>query len=192
MAEQVNDIIGGIVDFWFGAPGTPDYGKDRDVWWQPSEAFDVECRTQLAQHYDTAAQGFYDHWAEDAQAGLALMILLDQAPRNLFRGTPHAFISDEKARNRADQMLGLGLDQALLPIQRAFVYLPFEHSEDLGDQERSVSLFTTLGLANQLDYARRHLDVIAQFGRFPHRNAILGRESTPQEAEFLTRPNSSF
>ena len=133
-----------------------------------------------------------DSMANDPQGCLALIILLDQFSRNMFRGSAQAFAADEKALAHARTAVERGLDQQLPPFQRTFVYLPFEHSESLADQDRSVALFEALGDENTYDYAVRHRDIIVRFGRFPHRNVILGRESTPEELEFLKEPGSSF
>ncbi|MCY1012744.1 DUF924 domain-containing protein [Nannocystis pusilla] len=124
---------------------------------------------------------------------MALVILLDQFPRNMFRGTPEAFASDAKAREVANAALDAGHEHALTQEERLFLYLPLEHSEELADQERCVELMRALDETPMwLDYAVRHRDVIARFGRFPHRNAVLGRESTAEECEFLMQPGSSF
>jgi len=127
---------------------------------------------------------------------LALILILDQFPRNLFRGQPQTFATDEKALTVANDAINQKFDQQLLSVQRAFIYLPFEHSENLADQSRSVELFTPLkddpNTASMFDYAIAHANIIQKFGRFPHRNTILGRPSTPEELEFLTQPNSSF
>ena len=124
-------------------------------------------------------------------------MVLDQFPRNLFRDTPRAFATDQLARDHVTQAIDRGFDQAVLPVERLFFYLPFEHSEVIADQERSIALFTALaaghaGMDGFLDYARRHHAAVVQFGRFPHRNRILGRSNSPAEAEFLKQPGSSF
>jgi uncharacterized protein (DUF924 family) len=137
--------------------------------------------------------GDFDHWRETAAGCVALCILLDQAPRNLFRGDPRSFASDAAARAVTRHALARGLDRDLPQEQRAFLYLPLEHSENLADQEACVRLFAGLDEnPDGLDYAVRHRDIIARFGRFPHRNAVLGRTSTPEETEFLTQAGSSF
>lgn len=174
-----------ILSFWF-APET----KAR--WFEPDPAFDATCRLHFEPWIDEAASGRLDGWAMDPHGALAIVILLDQLPRNIWRGTPRAFAFDPQARATADRALGHGFDQELSIDERAFLYLPFEHSEDLADQDRAVALFEALGDATYLDYARRHRAVIARFGRFPHRNVILGRESTPDEVDFLKEPGSSF
>ncbi len=186
-----------VLAFWFGAaPGSPDYGQKRDVWFDESAAFDAEVRRCLGAAHDAAAAGRLDAWAEHARGALALVILLDQAPRNIFRGEARAFATDEKARGVATVALARGFDRILLPIERMFLYLPFEHSEELEDQRRALELFASLeadpATAGCLAWASRHHDVIARFGRFPHRNAALGRVTTPEEAAFLAESGLPF
>ncbi|MEM9684258.1 MAG: DUF924 family protein, partial [Pseudomonadota bacterium] len=147
---------------------------------------------RFGEHLDPAAAGTYDAMIARPEDALALTILLDQFPRNIFRGSPQSFAYDAKALSVARQSLDLGHDGAVAPFQRTFFYLPFEHSEEMADQDRSVALFEALGDDNGLDYAVRHRDIVRQFGRFPHRNAVLGRKSTPEEVEFLKQPGSSF
>jgi uncharacterized protein (DUF924 family) len=153
-------------------------------------------RDEFMVDYQAAAAGRLADWLESAPASLALVILLDQFPRNLFRATPQAFATDAQAREIARGIIARGLNRMLTPRQRMFVYLPFEHSEMLEDQLYSISLFETLrdteDMAEALRYAHLHHDVIARFGRFPHRNAILGRTSTAEEQVFLQQPGSSF
>jgi uncharacterized protein (DUF924 family) len=143
-----------------------------------------------------AAQHEVDEWAEAPESALALSVVLDQFPRNMFRASAKAFLTDRQAQVLAEQVVARGWDRELLPVQRWFVYLPFEHAESLELQDRSVKLFTTLadhpGSAATIDYAHRHRDVIARFGRFPHRNAILGRDSTAAELEYLKLPGAGF
>jgi len=175
----------GVLDFWFDAETKPH-------WFKQSDAFDQAVAEQLGPLYAQARAGEIDGWAVEADGLLALVILLDQVPRNLFRGTPEAFTTDAKALALARLAVDQGMDRDLGVDQRAFLYLPFEHAEDLADQERAVALFRALGDATYLDFAIRHRDVIARFGRFPHRNAILGRESSAAERQFLETPGSSF
>lgn len=181
-----------VLDFWFGRPDSPEYGTSLEKWFKADDAFDAAIRTNFEAAVDRAAAGAHDSMATAPEGALALAILLDQFPRNIYRGTPRAFAQDGKALALARQALDAGHDAALPAFQRTFLYLPFEHSENLADQERSVALFEALGNAEQLDYAIRHRDIVARFGRFPHRNAILGRESTSEEIEFLKQPKSSF
>jgi uncharacterized protein (DUF924 family) len=146
--------------------------------------------------YTQAQAGNLDSWKNSPQSCLALILLLDQFPRHMFRGTPQAFATDWQALSAAQYAIAQGYDRELLPVQRWFIYLPFEHSENLDHQNQSVSLFEQLSddpdSADTIQYAIRHRKVILRFGRFPHRNAILGRVSTAQEEEFLQQPGSSF
>lgn len=185
-----------VLDFWFGPPDSPEFGQQRSQWFRKAPDFDREIRDRFEPLYRRGAAGELDDWQTAPESCLALLLLLDQFPRNLYRGRPQAFATDDRARAAADRALSAGFDRRLLPVQRWFVYLPFEHSENWADQARSLELFATLkddpASASAIDYARRHAEVIARFGRFPHRNAILGRESTPEEREFLQQPGSSF
>lgn len=188
-----------ILAFWFGredATGGPAGSGYRKVWFERDEAFDREIRERFVDDHERAAAGELDDWRASGRGCLALILLLDQFPRNLFRGTPRAFATDGAAREVADHAVGTGLDRGLEPVGRMFVYLPFEHSEDAEDQRRSVELFLALdpelGIPEVLDYAVRHREVIERFGRFPHRNEVLGRPSTPEEEAFLREPGSSF
>ncbi|MCU0516349.1 MAG: DUF924 domain-containing protein [Oscillatoria sp. Prado101] len=185
-----------ILGFWFGQPGEAGYGKPRKVWFVRDAAFDQEVRLRFLGDYELAAAGKLED-LQSAPAGcLALVILLDQFPRNMFRGQPQAFATDSQALFVAQHAVAQGFDREMLPVQRWFIYLPFEHSENLEHQRRSVELFRRLSddsdSAPTIDYAVRHLEIIERFGRFPHRNQILGRETTPEEAEFLKQPGSSF
>lgn len=185
-----------ILTFWFGQPDESEYGKSRKIWFTKDPAFDREIRDRFYEDYKLAAAGTLDHWRELPQSCLALIILLDQFPRNMFRGQPQAFATDPQALAAAQYAVERGFDQQLLPVQRWFVYLPFEHSENLEHQNQCVALYQQLSdhpeSLETIDYALRHRAVIERFGRFPHRNKILGRETTPKEAEFLKQPGSSF
>ncbi len=192
ISKQERSDIDAMLTVWFGAPDSETFGKNREQWWGSFEDFDTAIRETLLPHHDAAANGDLDHWISDVNGGLALIILLDQVPRNMFRATARAFATDAKAVIMAQQYIDTGLDSQLLNIQRMFAYLPFEHSEDLAHQNYAVDLITALGDPSTTDYAIRHRDVIEQFGRFPHRNDFLGRTSTPEEVEFLKLPNSSF
>jgi uncharacterized protein (DUF924 family) len=190
--SQVQEIL----EFWFGKPDEPEYGKNRKVWFTKNPKFDQEVRSRFLSVYQQAAAGQLDDWKTSPLGCLALIILLDQFPRNMFRGQPQAFATDSQALAYAQHAVAQGFDKLLLPIQRLFVYMPFEHSENLEHQRQCVELFSALKdnpeCASGVDYAHRHLKVIARFGRFPHRNEILGRETTAEEAEFLQQPGSSF
>jgi len=186
-----------VLEFWFGAPGSAEHGSLRKCWFEKDPAFDAEIRRRFLALVDEAAAGRLDDWADRPEGLLALIVLLDQFPRNLFRDAPRAFATDAQALALAQQALAQGVDAQLMPVARAFIYLPFEHSEDLAMQDRAVALFSALAqhgaaFASYLDYAERHRDVIRRFGRFPHRNAILGRASTPEEIAFLARPGAGF
>ncbi|MBI4184994.1 MAG: DUF924 domain-containing protein [Proteobacteria bacterium] len=186
------DLVERVLTFWFGPRAGPGFGEKRAAWFKAGLAFDREIAKRFAAEAEAAAAGRLHHLAATAEGALALVILLDQFPRNIHRGTPRAFAADRHAREVAAAALARGFDRELAPTQRLFLYLPFEHGEELADQERAVALVAALGDAEALDYAIRHRDIIARFGRFPHRNAILGRASTAKEAAFLKQPGSSF
>ena len=190
-----------ILTFWFGSPDASDYGHYRKAWFVKDAQFDEQIREQFSQDVDHAALGHYDHWRASAQSAVALLLLFDQFPRNLYRAQPRSFATDDKALSLASELVESGVHKGLMPAQRFFVYVPFEHSENMADQDRCVALMRELnnefpeldsGLKGGLDYAIRHRDVIARFGRFPHRNEILGRQSTPEELAFLQQPGSRF
>lgn len=165
-----------VLAFWRAAGPGRWFGKD--------EAFDREFRERFLGAHEAAARGELDAWVQDAPGALALLILLDQFPRNAFRGTPRMFASDAKARAVARQALQAGLDAQIEADLRNFCYLPFMHSEQLPDQDLAVELAGKLG-GESLRYAIMHRDIIQRFGRFPHRNAVLGRATTPEEQRFL-------
>jgi uncharacterized protein (DUF924 family) len=187
-------------DFWFGVTGGPEFGRPRKLWFEKNAAFDALCADFLAD-LERAARGEYDALSETPSGAVALAVLLDQLPRNMFRGTARAFATDPQARGVSRRAVEAGFDRELSPVERIFLYLPFEHSESLDDQHRSVALFGSLPATadfpaaerdRTIDYARRHLVIVERFGRFPHRNAALGRPSTAEELAFLKEPNSSF
>lgn len=167
-----------LISFWFSEPTSK-------RWFNSTPDFDNELRERYAELYAQAAQGKLDAWQASAQGALALVILLDQIPLNIFRGQAQSFATEAQARDVADRAIGRGLDQQLGDAQKAFLYMPFMHSEDLADQERSVALYSAAGLDSNLRFARHHRELIRRFGRFPHRNAILGRASTAEEIEYL-------
>ncbi len=185
-----------ILDFWFGTPDSSEYGHSRSQWFTKNPEFDQQMRSLFLPHYQLASRRELDSWKDQPLSCLALIILLDQFPRNVFRGTPQSFTTDNLALQLADWAIAQGFDQQLLSVQRWFIYLPLEHDENLVNQERSVELFADFKDdpegGNTYEYAIRHRDVIAKFGRFPHRNIILGRKSTPAEIELLQQPGSSF
>lgn len=185
-----------MLAFWFGAPDAPDYGAPREAWFERDPAFDDSIRRTFGTLHDRAVAGELDEWAGNARGCLALIVLLDQFSRNLYRNDARAFAADGRARALAVRALERGYDGDVPPELRAFFYLPFEHSEALEDQDLSVRLVAANdGVAESgtaLDYAQRHHDVIARFGRFPHRNALMGRLSTPEELDFLKHTPSGF
>lgn len=185
-----------ILHFWFGQPDEPSYGKQLEFWFTKKSDFDQEVRTHFLKNYEQAVAGQLDHWQKSPKSCLALILLLDQFPRNMFRSTAQAFATDPQALSSAQHAVANGFDQKLLAVERWFIYLPFEHSENLEHQHQCVELFATLSndpvSAATIDYALRHRSVIERFGRFPHRNKILGRATTPEEAEFLKQRGSSF
>jgi len=185
-----------VLAFWFGAPDSPEFGRKRKCWFEKSADFDALVRDRFLQTYENAAGGKLGAWTERPLAALALVVTLDQFPRNMFRGTARAFATDPLALAVARGMIGSGFDIALLPVQRTFVYLPFEHAEELDAQREALRRFERLACetasSSVMTYAMLHYAIVRRFGRFPHRNAILGRESTPDELAFLSRPGSSF
>ena len=187
-----------VLDFWFLPATDPDFGKQRALWFRKDDAFDADVRQRFGDLLEQAVAGGLREWDQQGPAGmLARILVLDQFTRNAWRGMPASFSGDALALAAARQLVDSGADQALSPVQRWFAYLPFEHAEDAGMQERSVALFDALARENEgfegvLDYAHRHRGVIARFGRFPHRNPILGRASTPDEAAYLAQPGSGF
>jgi uncharacterized protein (DUF924 family) len=193
-----------VLAFWFGSPGpaVEVAGRQRTLWFGKSQANDRVVVERFAATLAAATAGELDHWAHTPRGRLALVIVLDQFPHHIFRDRPQAFATDPQALAQCLAALAADDDRHLTPIERVFLYLPLEHAESLAMQERAVSLYAQLahGAAADeqalfngfLDYARRHCDVVARFGRFPHRNEILGRASTPDEREFLKQPGSRF
>ena len=174
-----------IVRFWFEA-------LSPKAWYRAPANVDAEITARFGETYEALKDAVPPGWLDDPEGVLAAILVLDQFPRNMFRGAPQAFATDARALALSMRAIAEGLDMKLPPEKRCFVYIPFQHSEDLAVQRRSLELFTALGNPENLDFARRHEAIIARFGRFPHRNAILGRESTPEEAAFLKQPGSSF
>ncbi len=175
-----------VLTFWFQDSGPT-------MWFQGGADFDARVTERLGALYGRAAAGEFDAWCDTPEGCLALCILLDQAPRNMFRGSPRAFATDARALEIARAAVARGYDRGMAETQRIFLYLPFEHAEDMEAQRQAVRLFAAnTAEPIYLDYAARHLAVIAMFGRFPHRNAILGRQSTAEETAFLAVPGSGF
>ncbi|MDO9466710.1 MAG: DUF924 family protein [Thiobacillus sp.] len=193
-----------VLDFWFGAPGSAAEiaGRQSKLWFGKSNANDQAVIEHFAATLTAATAGQLDDWANTPRGRLALVIVLDQFPHHIHRDQPQAFATDPQSLALSLAALESGEDRKLSPIERVFLYLPLEHAESIEMQERSVSLYEQLAneaaaseralFDNFLDYARKHLDVVARFGRFPHRNEILGRPSTPEELEFLKQPGSRF
>lgn len=192
-----------ILSFWLG-----DYseagklGERVAFWFTKSNATDASIRDRFGATLESAARGDLDHLAETPRGRLALLVLLDQFSRNIHRGTPRAFATDARALSLALEGIERGHDRELHPVERLFFYLPLEHAEDIAMQDRAVELFRALRSETPagmerffdgfLDYAERHRDVIVKYGRFPHRNAILGRESSEEEREYLAQPGAGF
>ncbi|MCC3428302.1 MAG: DUF924 domain-containing protein [Microcoleus sp. PH2017_01_SCD_O_A] len=185
-----------VLDFWFGRSNSPEFGKVQKKWFEKDADFDTEVRSLFLAEYELAASGKLYSWQDSPENCLALIILLDQFPRNMFRENPQAFATDSKALAAAQHAVNNNFDRELLTVQKWFIYLPFEHSENLEHQEKSVELFRQLSgepdSNSVIDFAVRHFKIIERFGRFPHRNQILGRDTTPAEAEFLKQPGSGF
>jgi uncharacterized protein (DUF924 family) len=179
-----------VLDFWFGPPDDAAREQHREIWFRATEEFDAALRREFLGDYEAAAAGALESWEASPEGALALVLLLDQLPRNIFRKDPRAYATDAAARAVADRAIERGFDQAVPPAWRVFFYMPFHHSEDLADQRRSVELFGTLPRnpdrrGSLRRYGRPYLEVIERFGRFPHRNEILGRQSTDAEIAFL-------
>ncbi len=199
--EKIKDEL---LEFWFG-DDTDDVAvaeAKAGLWWGHKPETDEEIRERFGTAATSAAVGILDHWSGSPRGRLALILLLDQMPRVIHRGMAKAFAMDADALKLAEQGLASGADRLLRPIERVFFYLPFEHSEDLADQERCLELFRDLAESvpeahrktfdSYVDYAVRHHEIIERFGRFPHRNQVLGRESTPEELGYLSEPGSGF
>jgi uncharacterized protein (DUF924 family) len=186
-----------VLRFWFAPPGDPEHLRTRDVWFRKDEAFDAQIRERFGPAIDAAIDGRLAGWAATPEGALAQVIVLDQFTRNAFRGTARAFAGDARALAAAQAMVASGVDRSLVGVQRQFVYLPFEHAEDIACQREALRLFAQLeadepALAGLSRWAQAHHDIVERFGRFPHRNAALARTSTPEEIEFLQQPGSSF
>ena len=186
---------GEVLDFWFS-------DRVQMLCFERDDAFDAEIRTRFGAAVAEAQGGGFETWRATPEGALALLILIDQMPRNIHRGSPQAFASDARALSVATQMVEAGFDRGFNFVQRRFTYLPFEHSEDRAVQKRALALFGALAVdcaaehdveaAVQLTYAARHAEIVFRFGRYPHRNAVLGRISTPEEEAFLKEPMSGF
>lgn len=176
-----------VLSFWFEETMP-------QQWFQKSDAFDQEITERFQVTYDMARKGLCNDWTKDADGVLALCLVLDQFPRNMFRDTPKAFETDNQILLIVKEALHKGYDALLNPVKRKFMYMPFMHSEDLKDQKKSVSLFETMKKDDPVtyEYAVKHMEVIEKFGRFPHRNDVLGRASTVEEMDYLELPGAGF
>ena len=179
------DAIDAIIKFWFEAL------KPKD-WFRRDEMIDNKITARFGHTYEQLKAGVPGNWLASARGFLAAILVLDQFPRNMFRDSPSAFVTDTSALALAERAIAAGHDMKLPPEQRAFIYMPFQHSEDAAEQARSIELFTKLGNPLNLDFALRHQAIIERFGRFPHRNEVRGRRSTEEELAFLQEPGSSF
>ena len=168
---------GEVVSFWLG--------QSEKVWFTADPDFDEKVKRRFGEQVELAKSGAFDHWADSAEGALALVILLDQMTRNIYRDSPEMFAADGKALAVAKKAIERGFDRELSKDKRRWLYMPFMHSEDLADQERSIELFTLAELSKSVPFAVDHAEIIRRFGRFPHRNESLGRQTTPEEAAFL-------
>jgi uncharacterized protein (DUF924 family) len=183
-----------VLEFWFGAGA--DYGRRHKRWFEKDPAFDARVRSRFGALLQEMVTEKHGDWLGEPAACLARVLVLDQFPRHIYRGSAEAFSADPLALQAARHAVGERYDAGMLPVERLFLYLPFEHSETLEDQQRACQLTAALEPFPETDdayrYAVAHRDIIARFGRFPHRNAALGRTSTPEEAAFLEQPGSAF
>lgn len=194
---MTSTLVSAVLDFWFAPPGDPEHNRTRAVWFKKDDAFDAQIRERFGMLIESALSGALDTWDATVEGALAKIVVLDQFPRNAFRGTARSFAGDARALATARRLVANGQDRTLPGVRRQFVYLPFEHAEDLATQEESMRLFRALAvddpaLAGLLTWADRHHAIVARFGRFPHRNELLGRPSTAEELIFLSEPNSHF
>ena len=190
-ADDLPERARALLDLWFGAPGDPLREERREIWFKSTPEHDAMLREMFLADYERAAAGLLADWENAPESALALLVLLDQIPRNVFRGTPRVYATDAMARDIAERAMTRGFDMQVPPAWRLFFYMPLHHSENLADQQRATALVASLpdrGDPERGDnrrYGLPYVDVIERFGRFPHRNAILGRESTPEELAFL-------
>jgi uncharacterized protein (DUF924 family) len=189
-AAGLPDRAKALLDAWFGPPGDPGREQPRKIWFKSTPDFDVAMQEAFLDDYEAAAAGVLSSWEATPEGSLALVLLLDQIPRNIFRGQSQAYATDAAARAAADRALAKGFDRLVPLVWRPFFYMPFHHSENIDDQRRSRVLFEALPRnpdrgASLRRYGLPYFEVIERFGRFPHRNAILGRESTTEEIAFL-------
>lgn len=196
MIESISNEAREVLDFWFGAPGSPEHGTKREAWFKKSPEFDASIREHFMSLWELARGGALTHWDAQPRSLLAYIVLCDQFPRNMFREDGRAYATDPHALAAARRMVARHWDMAVTPVERVFIYLPYEHAENSVDQGESIVLFRALNSDaspnGQLDYALRHQAVVRRFGRFPHRNAMLGRASTSAEIEFLKTPAAPY
>ncbi|MEH6546576.1 MAG: DUF924 family protein [Sneathiella sp.] len=186
------DRVQDVLDFWFLPESHPEFGKTRTEWFTKNLEFDMQIKSLFLPDLEAAAAGYRLVWTETMKGCIASIILFDQFPRNIFRNSKRAFATDRKALEISRHMITSGYFGDLNLVQKQFVILPFEHSENMDDQKQALQLFTDTGNDNLISYAQAHFDIIEKFGRFPHRNKVLERTSTPAEEEFLKQPGSSF
>ena len=193
MTEKAREVL----DYWFGAPGSPEHGQRREIWFKEGRSIDAEIRGRFLALHEDATSGALDHWRDDARACFALILVLDQFSRHMFRDTARSYAADPRALATARHALAAGYDRDRAFFELNFFYLPFSHAEDLAAQRRSVELRHALpeheDKERSVTRAVQHLEVIEQFGRFPHRNEIIGRDSTPEETRFIAEnPDAWF
>lgn len=186
-----------VLDFWFGRPDDPAHGKPREAWFKKDASFDASIAQRFGTLIEQALAGRLDAWGAQPSSALARILVLDQFTRNVFRDTARAFAGDAQALAGAQALVAAGQDRAMSGVQRQFVYLPFEHAEQMAAQDESLRLFARLErdapeLSGLLHWAERHHAIVQRFDRFPHRNAALGRASSAEEIEFLKTPGSGF
>ena len=196
MARSDGARLQDVLDFWFGPPDGAGAYEARPIWFKSTPAFDAELGRLFLADHERAASGGYDALANTPHRALALLILLDQFPRNAFRGTRRMYATDTLALGHAERAIALDFDQRIHHAARIFFFTPFEHAEDMAVQRRSLALAPRMsdapGFERTLFFIRRHAEIVERFGRFPHRNETLGRATTAEEAEFLKEPHSSF
>ena len=185
-----------VYEFWFGAPGSDTHGKVRDFWFGGGPETDAEIIERFSQTHEDAISGRLESWTTEPRGAVSLILVLDQFPRNMFRGDARSFASDHLALVNAKKLLNSPAHDALMTVEKMFAYLPFEHSENIDDQEKSVALFQAIDPHDDkdewIDFAIQHRDIIQRFGRFPHRNPIIGRQSTPEEERWLEESDQRF
>ncbi|HEY1934070.1 MAG TPA: DUF924 family protein [Acetobacteraceae bacterium] len=196
MQPDLSHRAGMLLDFWFAPDGAPEHDRLRDIWFHATPEFDAALAEDFRADYERAVSGVYEPWRNAPQTCLALTLLLDQLPRNVFRNMPQSYATDAAALEIAHEAVARGYDHAVVPVRRCFFYLPFQHSESLADQETAERLYAALPEHHDrttfVEAARQHHAIIARFGRFPHRNGILARATTAEEQEFLKQPGTAF